>query len=346
MRRRLAVLAAGLAVVGACSGDVSLPSAIEAPATTSTTAAPTTSLPADTTGCVGGDRSTPGYNATRSYAPDGPLPNAGTMPGGSTMADIVARGTLRVGVSADTLLFGYRDPFTGSIDGFDVDMLTYVAQALFGGTFDEARDRLEFRVITYSQRLPSLEKRDVDLVAHTMTVNCGRWQRIAFSSEYFAAGQRVLVKVGSGFDGVEALVAAQATVCAPADSTNFEELSKPAYDGLELIVRPDVTDCLVAMQQGQADAASGDDTVLAGFAAQDPTTEVVGDQFTYEPYGIGVNAAQVDLVQFVNGVLEQVRSDGRWKASYEKWLVPTLTATANEIPAPPTAEYGRPEPQS
>lgn len=343
MRRRLALAVAAVAVLGACSGDVSLPAPIEAPATTSTTAAPTTSLPPDTSGCVDDPKSAD-YNATRSYEPTGPLPSPGAMPAGSTMATIFKNGKLRVGVSADTLLFGYRNPFSGTIEGFDIDMLTYVAQAIFGGTPDEARALLDVKVITYAQRLPSLESGAVDLVAHTMTINCARWQRIAFSSEYLAAGQRVLVKSGSGFTDIDSLVAAGATVCAPDGSTNLDELSKPEYSGLKLIVRPDITDCLVAMQQGEADAASGDDTVLAGFAAQDPTTEVVGDQFTFEPYGIGVNAGQRDLVEFVNGVLEQVRTDGDWKASYERWLVPTLTKDAADIPAPPTAVYLRPGP--
>ncbi|MFT3854027.1 MAG: glutamate ABC transporter substrate-binding protein [Ilumatobacteraceae bacterium] len=339
MRRRLALAVAAVAVLGACSGDVSLPSAIEAPTTAATTAATTTSLPPDTSGCVDDPKSAD-YNATRSYEP-GPLPSPGAMPAGSTMATIFENGKLRVGVSADTLLFGYRNPLSGTIEGFDIDMLTYVAQAIFGGTHDEARARLDVKVITYAQRLPSLQSGAVDLVAHTMTINCRRWQQIAFSSEYLAAGQRVLVKSGSGFTGIDSLVAAKATVCAPEGSTNLDELSKPEYSGLELIVRPDITDCLVAMQQGEADAASGDDTVLAGFAAQDPTTEVVGDRFTFEPYGIGVNADQRDLVELVNGVLEQVRTNGDWKASYERWLVPTLTKDAADIPAPPAAQYER-----
>ncbi|MEZ5250293.1 MAG: transporter substrate-binding domain-containing protein [Ilumatobacteraceae bacterium] len=53
-------------------------------------------------------------------------------------------------------------------------------------------------MITYAQRLPALEAREVDLVAHTMTINCNRWLRIAFSSVYYQAGQKVLVKTGSG----------------------------------------------------------------------------------------------------------------------------------------------------
>ena len=52
------------------------------------------------------------------------MPAPGAMPTGSSMADIVERGKLVVGVSADTLLFGSRNPFTGEIEGFDIDMLT------------------------------------------------------------------------------------------------------------------------------------------------------------------------------------------------------------------------------
>ena len=142
-----------------------------------------------------------------------------------------------------------------------------------------------------------------------MTINCPRWQQIAFSSEYFSAGQRVLVKAGSGFTDVDALVSANGHgLCAGGEHEPRRADASREYAGLKVITRPDITDCLVAMQQGDADAASGDDTVLAGFAAQDPTTEVVGEAFTDEPYGIGVNADQVDLVEFVNAVLEQVRS--------------------------------------
>ncbi len=340
-RSRVALLVAGLVAVAGCSGDVRLPAPIAAPPTSArpSTASPTTV--ADTSGCID-DSTNSAYNATRSYAPTGPLPTPGAMPAGSSMAAIATRGRLVVGVSADTLLFGSRNSETGQIEGFDVDMLKAVAAAIFGK--DAAGTDIEYRVITYAQRLPELQSNDVDLVAHTMTINCPRWQLIAFSSEYFAAGQKVLVKMGSEFTSVGDLVAKQATVCAPNGSTNLVELQKAQYKGIKLITRDDITDCLVAMQEGTADAASGDDTVLAGFAKQDPNTKVVGPQFTSEPYGIGANKDKVDLVQFVNAVIEQMRTDGEWKALYQKWLVPTLAPTVEKIPAPPAAVYGRPQP--
>jgi polar amino acid transport system substrate-binding protein len=346
---RAAPLAAALVLLAACSGDVRLPAPIALPATSVAPASTvgsgaTTTTVADASGCVSdpvGARD-PATSPTRSYEPVGALPAPGAMPAGSTMAAIAQRGRLIVGVSADTLLFGARSSETGQIEGFDIDVLKAIAAAIFGTTNIDSR--IEFKVITYADRLPDLMSGDVDLVAHTMTINCARWQQIAFSSEYFAAGQRVLVKVGSPYSKVQDLVDGKATVCAPDGSTNLDELEKPEYDGLKLISKPDITDCLVAMQQGDADAASGDDTVLAGFAKQDPNTKVVGTTFTNEPYGIGVNKANVDLVEFVNGVLEQMRTDGEWTALYAKWLVPTLVDTDADIPPPPQALYGRPLP--
>ena len=77
--------------------------------------------------------------------------------------------------------------------------------------------------------------------------------------------------------------------------------------------------------------------MLAGLAAQDPYAEVLtGEALTDEPYGIGVNADDVDLVRFINGVLERMRADGSWQASYEKWLKPSLKAAATQ----PTPVYG------
>jgi polar amino acid transport system substrate-binding protein len=98
------------------------------------------------------------------------------------------------------------------------------------------------------------------------------------------------------------------------------------------------TGCLVLFQQGEVAAITGDDTVLAGLAAQDPYAEVPRQTaFTAEPYGIGVNSKNVDLVRFVNARLAQMRSNGEWTAIYNRWLAAPL----GPAPTPPRAVYGR-----
>jgi polar amino acid transport system substrate-binding protein len=74
------------------------------------------------------------------------------------------------------------------------------------------------------------------------------------------------------------------------------------------------------VQQGQVDAVSTDDAILAGMAAQDPYVHVVGQSLGEEPYGIGLNKNDEDLVRFTNGVLQKMREDGTWFDIYDRWL--------------------------
>lgn len=323
-------------VLVSCGGDATLPSEVTGDVAVQT-APPTTAAPE----CTPAEEA---ESAVASYPALDPLPTPGSMPNGTTMAKIQERGRLIAGVSGDTLLFGARNPLTDQIEGFDIDMITEIARAIFGEDLD---GRIEYRVITYADRLPSLEADTVDVVAHTMTINCRRWLRIGFSSEYYRAGQKVLVKKGSGYTDITQLADAQGTVCAPEGSTNIDEVRSGAakYDGLVVIGKPDISDCLVAMQQGEADATTGDDTVLAGFAAQDPNTEVVGRAFTDEPYGLGFKKDNEDLVQFANGVIADMRTNGRWAEIYQTWLIDTgALIDPPEPPAPPVADDSRPLP--
>ena len=98
------------------------------------------------------------------------------------------------------------------------------------------------------------------------------------------------------------------------------------------------TGCLVMFQQGKVDAITGDDTVLAGLAAQDPYAKVTkAPAFSNEPYGLGMPKNDPNFVRFVNKVLEDAKADGRWKAAYDRWLAEAL----GPAPAPPRPVYGR-----
>ncbi|WP_456789335.1 glutamate ABC transporter substrate-binding protein [Cellulomonas sp. P5_C5] len=310
-RSRTAVGAAiaSLALLAGCAGA---PAA--APAAQQQAAA-SVALPAATV-CDDANES------TMSYAPG---------PGGASVDAIRARGALHVGVSADTLLMGSRNPLSGQIEGFDIDMLKAVSAAIFG----DARP-LQIRVITSAQRLEVLENHEVDLVARTFTMNCERWETIAFSAEYLTAGQKVLVTRDSEATSIEDLEAlGDQRVCAPEGTTTLERLQE-TYPGVEAVSAPTHTGCLVLFQQGKVEAITGDDTILAGFVAQDPYAKVVGEPFSAEPYGIGAAADQVDLVQLVNGVLDQAKADGSWAASYSTWL-----GDLGAAPVPPVSVYGR-----
>jgi len=268
-------------------------------------------------------------DATASQRPPAAMPQPSRMPQGSYMAEIQARGRLIVGVADDTLLFGFLNPLTNRIEGFDIDMAREVARAIFGDP-----DAVELRAIAYSQRVPVLVEGSVDLVANTFTVNCARDQLIDFSTVYYKAGQKVLVRNDSPAARIQDLAGGR--VCAAAGSTSIENvraiMTTPPIVAVEV---EDQTDCLVAFQQGRVDAISTDDTILAGLAAQDPYARILPDFISEEPYGLGTSQAHPEFTAFVNGRLDQIRADGTWARIYNQWLGELF----GPAPAPPAPTY-------
>jgi polar amino acid transport system substrate-binding protein len=248
------------------------------------------------------------------------------MPPGSTMAAIAERGRLVVGVDQNTYLFGFRNPSSGQLEGFDIDIAREIARRIFGDP-----DRIQLRVVDASQRESALQSGLVDVVVRTYSITCARKQKVDFSTVYYYANQRILSVKGSGIDSAAALSGKR--VCAVTGTTSLSTLfalnPRPTLFGVSTW-----TDCLLLLQQGQVDAISTDDAVLAGLAAQDPNVEVVGPSIGVEPYGVGVKKENSDLVRFVNGVLERMRDDGTWERLYEARL-----RSLGPSPGPPTASY-------
>jgi polar amino acid transport system substrate-binding protein len=310
-----AALAVGLAVVlGACSAGVytttPLPGATTAAPAPSASAAPAPQCD----------------NATQSYDP---LPALTGAAADNALATIRKNDRLRAGVSADSLLLGSRNPVTGQIEGFDIDMVHEIARAIFADP-----NKVELVVIPASDRIKALQDKRVDIVVRNMTMTCARWQDIAFSAEYYQSGLKILVPKGSKDTSLEALSGKK--VCAPNGTSTLDKVK--ATPGVIPVGSPTHTGCLVLFQNGDVDAIAGDDTVLAGLVAQDPYAFVPEQNaVTSEPYGIGVNRDQVDLVRYVNRVLDTVKADGRWKASYDTWFFPSLKVQAS----PPPSKYGR-----
>jgi polar amino acid transport system substrate-binding protein len=313
---RALVATAALATLAACSGVTYAKTPLPTRPAASASKPPAAATPVSCS------------NPLQSYDPLPSLPGSSQITDG-TLRRILDRGHLVVGTSADTYLFGARDPLSGRLEGFDIDMARAVARSLFG---DE--NKVQFRIITAAQRIPLLQSREVDMVARNMTMNCDRWAKVAFSAEYYHSGQKVLVARGNPAKTLEDLKGQR--VCAPKDTSTLDNLKK--VNGVIPVPADTHTGCLVLFQQGKVDAITGDDIVLAGLAAQDPYAEVTqAPAISDEPYGLAFNKDDVYLVRYVNRVLADMEKDGRWTAIYNRWLAGAL----GKAPAPPKAVYGR-----
>jgi polar amino acid transport system substrate-binding protein len=264
---------------------------------------------------------------TATLRPPATLPAAGRMPSDSLMATIQHRGYLRAGVNAGLLDFGYLNPATGNIEGFEIDLVRQLARAIFG---DSNPNRVHLIALSVPQREDAVRSGRVDIVVDAVTITCKRQQEVDFSTVYYDAKQRVLVPSSSSATDISAFD--HQPVCATADSTPLDVLSK-SYPQVIRYGAPQAIDCLVLMQEGKIPAISTDDSILLGFKAQDPNTKIIGSSLADVPYGMEISKAHPEFVRFVNGVLAELERNGTWRTLYGHWLG-HLAAHPNPLPTP------------
>jgi ABC-type amino acid transport substrate-binding protein len=250
-----------------------------------------------------------------------PAGEARQFPADSTMGKIQDRGEITIGVKFDVPPFGFKNPQSGEVEGFDVDMGRFIAE--------ELGVEPKFIEAISDNRIPFLEKGTVDLILSTMTINAERDTEIDFSQPYYIANGRILVPKGSDIRGLEDLNGKR--VCTALGSTYEETIRERAPDA-DLKLVDLYSECLELLQTEAIDAISTDDVILTGMIIQDDSLQMVGKRLTVEPYGVGIKDGDKGLQRFVDGVLRQVEEDGRWEETYQKWVGRHL----NKQEQPPT----------
>jgi ABC-type amino acid transport substrate-binding protein len=232
------------------------------------------------------------------------------FPEDTTMGKIQAAGEIKIGVKYDVPPFGFKNPQTDEIEGFDVDLGRAIA--------DKLGVEPNFIEAISDNRIPFLQDGTVDLVLSTMTINAERDQEIDFSEPYYIARGRILVPQDSDITGVDSL--AGRSVCTALGST-YEETIKKQAPKADLKLVDSYSECLELVQNGAVDAVSTDDVILTGMIIQDDTLKLTeGEPLTTEPYGAGLKDGDTEFKEFVDGVLEEYKSGGGWAEAYEKWV--------------------------
>ena len=233
-----------------------------------------------------------------------------SFPAGTTMAKLQDAGEITIGVKFDVPPFGFKNPQSGAVEGFDVDIAKAIA--------DELGVKPKYIEALSDNRIQFLKDGTADLILSTMTINAERDEEIDFSEPYFIARGRILVKDSdSSIKGVADLAGKE--VCTALGSTYEDTLKREAPRAERRLVDA-YSECLELIQNGGVDAISTDDVILTGMIIQDDSLKLVGDPLTTEPYGAGIKEGDSAFQDFVDDVLKRFEEDGRWAASYEKWV--------------------------
>jgi len=253
---------------------------------------------------------------------------------GTTMAALQERGSINVGTKFDQNLFGLKNPVTGEIEGFDVEIAKIVARAIFGGTIDDAAEKIRFIETVTPVREAEIQKGSVDMIAATYTINDARKNLVDFAGPYFIAGQDIMVmRDNDEIESVQDLNGKK--VCSVQGSTSLRNVQEQAPQSDTSISFERYTDCSEALKAGRVDAVTTDNVILLGLVKDNPNDfKVVENTFTSEPYGIGIKKGDDAFRDFLNDTLEEAYEDGSWEEAFEA----TVGQAGVDAPEPPEVD--------
>ncbi|WP_203690314.1 glutamate ABC transporter substrate-binding protein [Streptomyces sp. SID12488] len=233
---------------------------------------------------------------------------------------------IKVGIKFDQPGIGLKQP-DGSFAGFDVDVATYVAKQL-----GYEPDKIEWVETKSADRETALARGDVKFIAASYSINDKRKALVDFAGPYLLAHQDLLVKADSTIAKGTDLNGKN--LCSVTGSTSAQNIHDTIAPKANLRENSGYSECIAALQSGAVDAVTTDDSILAGFAAQDKYKgqfKLAGLKLSNENYGIGVKKGDTATVNKINTALEKMVSDGAWETAVKKNFGP---AEYKNEPAP------------
>jgi glutamate transport system substrate-binding protein len=233
---------------------------------------------------------------------------------GSTMERLNKAQSIKVGTKFDQPGFGLKG-LSGKPEGFDVEVAKLIVKELGIPT-----DKIQYVETPSKIREDAIVNGQVDMVVATYTINDLRKQRVAFAGPYYVAGQNIMVKKDdTSITGPDSFADGTKKVCSVTGSTPAETIKKHLKDVATQLVLFDTYDkCRDALKGGQVNAVTTDNVILAGYVDKDKNSfKLAGDNFTKEPYGIGVKKDDTAFRGFINDALDKAFKDGSWKKAWD-----------------------------
>lgn len=226
------------------------------------------------------------------------------------LEEIKSRGKIVFGVKQDVPNFGYKDPETGELSGFEIDLAETIANDL--------DVEVELIPVTTQTRGALLDNDQTDAAIATFTITDERKETYNFSLPYFTDEVGFLVNRSNNFKSVQDLNGkmigyAQASTTRVGLESLAEE-NNVQFDYSELSDYPTLK---TALTSGRIDAFAVDKSILSGYV--DSQTEILAIGFSQQEYGIATKKANTELSKKINELIEQYISDGTMNELLNKY---------------------------
>jgi len=238
------------------------------------------------------------------------------IPLDGTVTQITSRDTLRVGTTGDYRPLSFYEPATGQYWGFGIELAQTIAR------------RMGVTIRFVPTAWPSLsadvqaEPQLFDFAIGGITITPSRLETMAMSDGYLANGKTILCRTTDTalYHSLADIDQTGVRVMVNPGGLN-EQFARQHLTRATIIVHPRNEEIPSLIAEGQADIMITEITEAPYYAQHDPrlAAPLLHKPFTHGEIGVLMRRGQDDLMDFVNGIIRQMKADGSLRALHQKY---------------------------
>ena len=221
-----------------------------------------------------------------------------------------ASGSWKVGTDPTFPPFEFRNPTSGAITGFDVELIEAIGK--------KSGHSIEWVPLPFDGLIPALQSRSVDAAVSAMTITSERARAVDFSRPYFKAGQAIVVRNNSlSFNTLSELK--NRRIAVQIGTTGAQAAEK--IPGSQVSSFDTTPTALQELANGNVDAVVSDVPAILYAIDQAKLTglRISGEYLSTEYYGIAI-PTNSPVAPAINQALNGLIQDGQYAKLYKKWF--------------------------
>lgn len=217
------------------------------------------------------------------------------------------KGTISVGTNAQFPPFEFYP--NDKIAGFDIELAQIIA--------DKLNVKLVVEDMNFNSLIDAINKNKIDLIISAMTITPERQSKVNFSNPYYTSNQSIMVMDKN--ENIKAIEDLKNKKIGIQTGTTGEQIASK-IEGVEIFKYNTALAAIMDMKSANIDAIVYDLEACKKFKENNPSIKIIDVQFDKEQYGIAVRKDDIELLNLINEVLEEIKSNGQYEQLIKKYF--------------------------